>query len=66
MEVAHTNLTEVAGMVTVHVDAVMVHTTSQTTTSGMLTVLTDTTVTGGDVSALLAILLIDSGLNKDG
>ena len=46
MEVTHTNLTKVSGMVTVHVGTVMVHTTSQTTTSWMLTVLTNTTVTG--------------------
>lgn len=33
---------------------VMVLTTSETTTSGMLAVLSDTTVTGRDVAAMLA------------
>jgi hypothetical protein len=33
---------------------VVVLTTSETTTSGMLAVLADTTVTGGDVAAVLA------------
>lgn len=63
VEVTHTDLTEVAGMVTVHVDAVMVHTTGKTTTSGMLAVLSNTTVTGRNVSALLAIFLIVGGLS---
>lgn len=57
VEVAHTNLTKVTGMVLVKVDTVVVLTTSKTTTSGMLPVLTDTTVTGRDVSALLAVLV---------
>lgn len=39
MEVAHTELSEVTGMVLVHVDSVMVHATSVTATTGMLTVL---------------------------
>lgn len=65
MEVAHTNLAKVAGMVTVHVDAVMVHATSETTTSGMLAMLANTAVTGGDVSTLLAILLISGGLYEE-
>jgi hypothetical protein len=39
MEATHTDLTEVTGMVLVHVDAVMVLTTSKTTSSGMLAVL---------------------------
>lgn len=42
MEVAHTQLAEVAGMVLVHVDAVVVHATSVTATTGMLTVLSCT------------------------
>lgn len=72
VEVAHTNLTEVTGMVLVEVGTiklsvclssrmedkecapVMVLTTGETTTSGMLAVLADTTVTGRDVSAVLA------------
>lgn len=39
MEVAHTQLAEVAGMVLVHVDAMVVHATGVTATTGMLTVL---------------------------
>lgn len=42
MEVAHTQLTEVTGMVLVHVDAMVVHATSVTATTGMLTVLSYT------------------------
>lgn len=39
VEMSHTDLSEVAGMVFVEVNSVMVHATSVTTTSGMLTVL---------------------------
>lgn len=39
VEMSHTNFTEVTWMVFVEVDSVMVHATSVTTTSGMLTVL---------------------------
>lgn len=39
VEHSHTDLSEVAGMVFVHVDTVVVHTSSVTTTSGMLAVL---------------------------
>jgi len=39
VEATHTNLTEVTGMVLVHVNAVMVLTTGKTTSSGMLAVL---------------------------
>ena len=39
VEVAHTDLTKVTRMVLVHVDTVMVLTTSKTTTTGMLAVL---------------------------
>ncbi|KAJ2241392.1 hypothetical protein GGH97_004303, partial [Coemansia sp. RSA 475] len=53
VEVTLTDLTEVTRMVLIHVDAVVVLTTSETTTSGMLAVLADTAVTGGHVSALL-------------
>lgn len=50
MEVAHTNLTEVTGMVLVDVGSVVVLTTGHTTTTGMLSVLANTTVTGRDVA----------------
>ena len=51
VEVAHTDFTEVTRMVLVHVCAVVVLTTSKTTTTGMLSVLAYTTVTGRDVTA---------------
>lgn len=50
MEVAHTDLTEVTGMVLVHVGSVVVLTTGHTTTTGVLAVLADTTLTGRDVT----------------
>jgi hypothetical protein len=40
VEATHTDLTEVTGMVLVHVDTVVVLTSSKTTSSGMLAVLT--------------------------
>lgn len=62
VEVTHTVLSKVSGMVTVEEGAVMVHTTSVTATTWVLAVLADTTVTGRDVSALLSILLVASSL----
>lgn len=56
VEAAHTNLTEVTGMVLVNVGPVVVLTTGHTTTTGMLPVLANTTVTGTDVAAVLARL----------
>lgn len=53
VEVPHTNLTEVTGMVLVDVGTVVVLTTSHTTTTGMLSVLADTTVTGRDVATAI-------------
>lgn len=47
---SHTNLTEVTRMVLVDVGSVVVLTTGHTTTTRMLSVLTDTTVTGRDVA----------------
>jgi predicted transcriptional regulator len=46
VEVTHTDLTKVTRMVLIHVDTVMMLTTSKTTTTRMLSVLADTTVTG--------------------
>jgi hypothetical protein len=51
VEVSHTDLSEVTGVVLVHVGTVVVLTTGKTTTTGVLAVLTDTTVTGRDVAA---------------
>ena len=51
--VAHTDLTEVTRVVLVEVGTVVMETTSKTTTTRVLAVLTNTTVTGRDVSTLL-------------
>ena len=51
MEVSHADLSEVTWMVLVDVGAVVVLATGHTTTTGMLPVLADTTVTGRDVTA---------------
>lgn len=56
VEVSHTVLSEVTRVVDIHVDTVVMLTTSKTTTTGMLAVLTDTSVTGGYVTALLSVL----------
>lgn len=53
----HAELTKVTGMEALDVGAVMTHTTSLTTTSGMLAVLSNATVTGRDVSTELPGLL---------
>ena len=58
MELAHTNLSEVTRVKLVHEDAVVMLATCITATTRMLAVLSDTTVTGRDVSALLAVLAI--------
>ena len=44
-------------MVLVKVDSMMVLTTGQTVTTGMLAMLSDATATGTNVTALLAILV---------
>lgn len=51
VEVAHTDFTEVTGVVFVDVGTVVVLTTGHTTTTGALAVLADTTVTGGHMAA---------------
>lgn len=45
VEVAHTDFAEITGMVLIHVDAVMMLTTGKTTTTGMLAMLSNATVT---------------------
>jgi hypothetical protein len=64
VEVTHTDLTKVTRMVLIHVDTVMVLTTSKTTTTRMLSVLANTTVTGGDVSTLLSVVVKSGRLNQ--
>lgn len=54
MEIPHSDLSKVTRMVLVHVRSVVVLSTSQTTSTGMLAVLSYTTVTGGDVSAAIS------------
>lgn len=54
MVVSHTDLTEVTGMELIHVGSVVVLTTGETSTTGMLPVLTDTTVTGRNVTSVLS------------
>lgn len=51
VKVPHTNLTEITGVVLVEVGTVVVLTTGHTTTTGVLAVLADTTVTGGHMAA---------------
>lgn len=58
VEVSHTNLTEITRMVFVDVGSVVVLTTGHTTTTGMLAVLADTTVTGRDVATAIKIVSI--------
>lgn len=60
VEVPHTDFTEVTRVVFVHVGAVVVLTTGKTTTTGMLPVLADTTVTGRDVAATVDEELVGS------
>ena len=53
VEISHTNLSEVTWMVLVQVGTVMVLTTSKTTSTWMLAVLADTSLTGGNMSAAM-------------
>uniref|UniRef100_A0A1L8E6G3 Uncharacterized protein n=3 Tax=Haematobia irritans TaxID=7368 RepID=A0A1L8E6G3_HAEIR len=57
VEVPHTNLTEVTWMVFVEVDTVVMHATSVTATSRVLTVFADTTVTMAHMTTQLSGLL---------
>jgi hypothetical protein len=63
VEISHSDLSEVTWMVLIHVGSVVVLTTSKTTTTGMLAVLSYTTVSSGDVAAavkrdILAIVFL--------
>lgn len=51
VEVSHTHFTEVTGMVLVEIGTVMMLATGHTATTGMLPVLSYTSITGGDVPA---------------
>lgn len=50
VEVTHTDLSEVTRMVFIQVGTVVMLSTSKTTTTWMLAVLSNTSVTGGDVT----------------
>ena len=56
MEVSHTNLTEVTGMVFVQVGTVVVLTTGKTTSTRVLAMLADTTVSSTDMASVLSRL----------
>jgi hypothetical protein len=58
VETSHTNLAEVTRVVLVKVDSVVMLTTSFTTSTGMLSVLANTTVTVGNVTSSLSGLLM--------
>lgn len=53
VEISHTNLSEVTWMVLVQVGTVVVLTSSKTTSTRMLAVLADTSLTGGNMSAAM-------------
>lgn len=57
MEVPHSHLPEEARMVLVEQDPVVMHATGVSPAAGVLTVLSDTAMTGAHVAALLAVLL---------
>merc|ERR1719474_169158 len=61
MEVPHTNLSKVTRMVLIEVNSVVVLTSSVSATSGVLPVLSDPTMTVGDMSSQLPGLLLSSG-----
>ena len=61
VEVPHSNLSKVSRMIFVKVDSVMVLATSVSTTSGMLPVLPNSSMTMGDVSSQLPGLLLGCG-----
>jgi len=57
VELTHTDLTEVTRVIFIHKNSVMVLSSGVTSTTRMLSVLSDTSVTGGDVSPLLSVLM---------
>ena len=50
MEIPHADLSKITRMVFIEIGPVMMLTTGHTTTTWMLAVLADTTVTGGDMA----------------
>jgi len=59
VEVAHADFTKITRVIFIHEDSVVVLTTRHTATGRMLAMLANSTVTGGDVSALLAVFVSD-------
>ena len=57
VELTHTDLTEVTRVIFIHESSVVVLSSGVTATTGVLSVLSDTSVTGGDVSSLLSVLM---------
>jgi hypothetical protein len=58
VKVTHTDLSEITRVILIHHNTVMVLSTSVTATTRVMTVTSDTTVTGGDVTALFPVLVI--------
>ena len=58
VEVAHADFTKITRVIFIHEDSVVVLTTRHTATGRMFAMLANSTVTGGDVSALLAVLCL--------
>jgi|Dee2metaT_26_FD_contig_41_1836901_length_934_multi_12_in_0_out_0_1 hypothetical protein len=59
VEVAHADFTKITRVIFIHEDSVVVLTTRHTATGRMFAMLANSTVTGGDVSALLAVFVSD-------
>jgi len=57
VELAHTDLTEVTRVIFIEQSSVVVLSSGVTATAGVLSVLSDTSVTGRDVPSLLAVLM---------
>jgi hypothetical protein len=57
VEVTHTNFTKITRVIFIHHDSVVVLTTRHTATSWVLAMFPNSTVTGGDVSTLLAVFV---------
>lgn len=66
VEMAHTNFTKITRVIFVHEDSVVVLTTRHTATGRVLAVFANSTVTGGDVSALLAVFVSVFDQRKEG
>tara|TARA_B100001250_G_C19451708_1_gene636270 strand:- start:125 stop:352 length:228 start_codon:yes stop_codon:yes gene_type:complete len=57
VEVTHTNFTKITRVIFIHHDSVVVLTTRHTATGWVLAMFPNSTVTGGDVSTLLAVFV---------